>query len=150
MKKLKINELEVGKIYRFYYDDRILLRNIYMINKQGELYCEGGKYCKNKNGFSKSSLAYNTIINGYFVEFKREIDWTKVPRGTKVQVRSYSKWENAYFVEENKEFKCPFKTSFFLDDNFTNTSMEYASQNWSQCRIHESVEIPDEWYKEVK
>lgn len=153
MEKLKIGDLEVGKIYRFYYNDGILLRNIYMINTQGELYCEGGKYCKNKNGFSKSSLAYNTIINGYFVEFKREIDWSKVPRGTKVQVRDCEEWErwiNAYFVEQTKSTTHPFRTSICLDDEFTGVTMEGNAHLWKYCRIHESVEILDEWYKEVE
>lgn len=153
MERLKIQDLQEGKIYRFYNGDgSILPKNIYIINKQGELYCGRDKYCKNKNGFSRSALIYNAIINGYFTEIKRKIDWTKVPRGTKVQVSLTERgdWFNRYFISIGKEDgEHAFVTSLALDDDFTSYEMEDFSDGWEYCRIHESVEIPDEWYKEV-
>ena len=147
MERLKIQDLEVGKIYRFYNGDgSILPKNIYIINKQGELYC-GDKYYN----FSKSTLSYNTAINGFFKEIEREIDWSKVPRGTKVQVKDKEDglWRNKYFVKfEAIDGYYPFITSIHLDNDFTNYKMEIDACEWQYCRIHPTVEIPEEWYKE--
>lgn len=158
MEKLKIWDLEVGKTYRFYDGSEVLSGNIYIINEQGELYCGRDKYCKNKNGFSKSSLIYNAVINGYFTEIKKEIDWSKVPRGTKVQVRDKEEYEfvNMYFIKFCKNERVPFKVnscfsvSPCLDDGFTDFKMEHYNNFWKYCRIHPEVQIPDDWYKEVK
>ena len=92
-------------------------------------------------------------INVTFEEIEREIDWTKVPRGTKVQVKDNEKgsWRNAYFskfIKENEEYS--FGASFLNDDKFTGLSLDDNTWNYKYCRIHESVEIPDEWYKEVE
>lgn len=70
------------------------------------------------------------------------IDWNRIPKGTKVQVRNsvVKEWEDRYFYkynEENKNF--PFEVSQHLDDDF------YL--NWKYCKIHQSVIILDEWYK---
>ena len=149
MERLKIQDLEVGKIYRFYNGDgSILPENIYIINKQGELYC-GDKYYN----FSKSTLSYNTAINGFFKEIEREINWSKVPRGTKVQVKDKEEWEwkNSYFIKyESSEKEYPFQANEWQDDDYTGFKMEQYSDFYKYCRIHESVAIPEEWYKEVK
>lgn len=151
MKKVKIQDLEKGKIYRFYTEED-LSKNIYMINGRGDLYCRDSLSCKSKKDFFKSSLSYNEVKNNYFVEIKREINWTKVPRGTKVQVKDSKKqkWKNAYFskfLESNKTY--PFKASFINDDEFTELNLDTTSWRYKYCKIHPSVEIPEEWYKEV-
>ncbi len=78
----------------------------------------------------------------------REIDWSKVPKWTKVQVKDFDEedWENNYLIEFKKD-----KTG---KDIFTTTNCDkftYADYgdacDWWQCRIHESVEIKEEWYK---
>lgn len=81
-------------------------------------------------------------------EREREIDWSKVPKWTKVQVKDFDEedWENNYLIELKKD-----KTG---KDIFTTTNCDkftYADYgdtcDWWQCRIHESVEIKEEWYK---
>lgn len=146
MKKLKINELEVGKIYRAFYRGE-KTSGIYKIESNGKLFENYGL------AWEESQIIYNEMFNVTFEEIKREIDWTKVPRGTKVQVRDNERgsWRNAYFskfIKENEEYS--FRASFVNDDKFTNIKMDDNEWGYKYCRIHESVEIPDEWYKEVE
>ena len=152
MNKIKIQDLEVGKVYRFYdNDDESLSESIYMIDEQGDLYWSESLFEENQNDFLKSALTYNDVKNNYFVEIKKKIDWTKVPRGTKVQVRNKEEglWKNKYFVKfEAIDGYYPFITSIHLDNDFTNYKMEIDACEWQYCRIHPSVEIPNEWYKE--
>lgn len=152
MNKIKIQDLEVGKIYRFYdNDDESLSESIYMIDEQGDLYWSESLFEENQNDFLKSALTYNDVKNNYFVEIKKKIDWTKVPRGTKVQVRNKEEglWKNKYFVKfEAIDGYYPFITSIHLDNDFTNYKMEIDACEWQYCRIHPTVEIPEEWYKE--
>lgn len=152
MNKIKIQDLEVGKIYRFYdNDDKSLSESIYMIDEQGDLYWSESLFEENQNDFLKSALTYNDVKNNYFVEIKKKIDWTKVPRGTKVQVRNKEEglWKNKYFVKfEAIDGYYPFITSIHLDNDFTNYKMEIDACEWQYCRIHPTVEIPKEWYKE--
>lgn len=152
MKKLKIQDLQVGKIYKFTCDGDLedFSESIYKIDEEGDLYYKDS--CL-KDSFLESNLFYNEVINGCFVEIKREIDWNKVPRGTKVQVRNNTnqKWENAYLVSySDNVFPLSFESSPIKDDEFTKFKAERISDLFSCCRIHESVAIPDEWYKEVK
>ena len=152
MERLKIQDLQVGKVYRFYdNDDESLSESIYMIDEQGDLYWSESLFEENQNDFLKSALTYNEVKNNYFVEIKKKIDWTKVPRGTKVQVRNKEEglWKNKYFVKfEAIDGYYPFITSIHLDNDFTNYKMEIDACEWQYCRIHPSVEILDEWYKE--
>lgn len=147
MEKLKIWDLEVGKIYRAFYKG-VEQNGVFKIGNSGRLFVCSGLEWESSNFF------YNEILDTTFEEIKREIDWAKVPRGTKVQVRDdeNQEWENRYFIKyipsDDKEY--PFKASKWLDDNYINLKMEYLCDNWKYCRIHESVQIPDDWYKEVK
>lgn len=77
----------------------------------------------------------------------REIDWSKVPKWTKVQVRhnKKEKWENSYFLYESPYCHPKYKTSF--GDEYTNANEKFFDF-WNNCRIHPSVTIPEEWYKE--
>ena len=83
-----------------------------------------------------------------FEEIKREIDWSKVPQGTKVQVQDFgdNEWLNRYFVftDNNRYFVSRHKE----DDDFIGIKISQRVSGWDYCRIHESVEIPDSWYKE--
>lgn len=83
---------------------------------------------------------------------ENEIDWTKVPRGTKVQVRDSEnqEWSNAYFskILKSKNTDYPFRASSINDDEFTKLNLDDTSWSYKCCRIHKSVEIPEEWYKE--
>lgn len=152
MKKLKIQDLKEEKIYKFAFNGDLedLSESIYKIDEEGDLYYKDP--CV-KDSFFKSNLFYNEVINGCFVEIKREIDWSKVPRGTKVQVkdREGGKWENSYFIKyESSKEEYPFQVNEWQDDDYTGFKMEQYSDFYKYCRIHESVAIPEEWYKEVK
>ena len=153
MERLKIQDLEVGKVYKFYFNcwkDKVVeLKTRYSINQNRELIpvqvddVESLEYL----------LDYNEVITGYFVEIKREIDWSKVPRGTKVQVKDKEEreWENSYFIKyESSKGEYPFQANEWQDDDYTGFKMEQYSDFYKYCRIHESVEIPEEWYKEVE
>lgn len=82
---------------------------------------------------------------------ENEIDWHKVRKGTKVQVRDYTnqEWKNAYFVSYSENvFPFSFESSPVRDDEFTESKAEGFSKFSKYCKIHESVKIPKEWYKE--
>ena len=149
MEKVKVQELEKGKIYRFYNKDSNLFGGSYKINIDKNL-----MVVTDDGEESISHLLYNQVVNGYFVEIEKEIDWTKVPRGTKVQVRDSEnqEWSNAYFskILKSKNTDYPFRASSINDDEFTKLNLDDTSWSYKCCRIHKSVEIPEEWYKEVE
>lgn len=148
MDKLSINDLEEGKIYKFTLADGVKCAHTHRIKNNILQVKAIGKAI-----WEDSILSYNNAISGYFTELKREIDWTKVPKGTKVQVRDSvtEEWKNKYFVKFHERIKeTPFEASLLLDDYFTGLRMEDESAFWKYCRIHESVKIPDEWYREEK
>lgn len=99
-----------------------------------------------------SVVATDWICNLEFEKIEEnEIDWHKVPKGTRVQVRDYTtqEWENAYFVSYAENvFPLSFESSPIKDDEFTKIKAERFSKIFKYCRIHESVKIPNEWYKE--
>lgn len=79
-------------------------------------------------------------------ERPREIDWSKLPRWIKVQVKDYPEepWHNAYFIgldDLNEDY--PYKATFC--DAFT--LIENSICGYIQCRIHPEQEIKEEWYK---
>lgn len=141
---VKLSELEEGKIY-------------YRIDTQGRrIGCEyrinNGMLESNITGsWTECLVRYSEIAQSDFIEIvpkkEKEIDWTKVPKGTKVQVRDYKdeEWVNRYFNYYDTYSRHSL-VGMCLDDNFTGYEM---SKTWYQkCRIHPSVEIPEEWYKE--
>ena len=134
---MKVWELEEGKIYR-----NTTNYSKYKI-KEGKLF-----YWSDNCLWIETCKPYNRVIDMNFKEIKREIDWSKVPKGTKVQVQDFGdkEWSNRYFVEcVNGHFE----TSILKeDDDFTKEKAIYHAYEWEECRIHESVEIPDNWYKE--
>ena len=150
MKGLKIQDLQEGKLYRFYGEEGDNTPNrYYRINNNGDLIVA---FEDEVDKEYPSGLHYNRVIHGFFDEIERGIDWSKVPRGTKVQVRDdeEAEWLNRYFIKfDCKDRNYSFCTSVFPDDEFTGIEMKKYAMRWKYCRIHESVEIPDEWYKEV-
>ena len=142
--KVKVWELEEGKMYfEKEYNNRYIIKN-------GILYA-CNFYTSNKSDFEKSILPYNEVLTMNFEEIKREIDWSKVPQGTKVQVRDYKdrEWFNRYFYCFNSDCKYIYTVSEIKeDDEYTGATMSNFTNSWIYCRIHESVEIPNSWYKE--
>lgn len=146
MDKLSINDLEEGKIYKFTLADGVKCAHTHRIKNNILQVKAIGKAI-----WEDSILSYNNAISGYFTELKREIDWTKVPRGTKIQVKDEDdeEWVNKYLISFNNEyFNLPYYVSRILDNDYVGDVMEDAGSHWGQCRIHESVKIPNKWYKE--
>lgn len=91
----------------------------------------------------------DVLVNATFVKLMdKEVNWNKVPKGTKVRVRDEkdSEWLNRYFVgiSENEDF--PFTVSEHEKDNdFTGIKMDY-SEHYKQCEIHPSEKINESWY----
>lgn len=84
-------------------------------------------------------------------ERKKEIDWTKLPKYTKVQVRNCDEhiWLNAYFIRrlgENESYSFPFVITFF-DEFVRDSRFKEEVEYFEQCRIHSDIAIPKEWYK---
>lgn len=153
MDKLSINDLEEGKIYKFTLADGVKCAHTHRIKNNILQVKAIGKAI-----WEDSILSYNNAISGYFTEIKREINWAKVPRGTKVQVRDKEEYEfeNMYFIKFCKNERVPFEVnscfsvSPCLDDDYTGFKMENYNNFWKYCRIHPSVQIADDWYKEEK
>ena len=86
---------------------------------------------------------------------KKVIDWNRVSRGTKVQVRNSEKeeWVNRYFryfstivIGKDGESQDIYWTATHLKDEFTGEG-EQGCGGYKYCRIHPDVEIKEEWYK---
>ncbi|MGU9269797.1 hypothetical protein ACV3Z5_13945 [Clostridium perfringens] len=83
----------------------------------------------------------------------KDIDWTKVPKFTPVQVRDSQEheWKNAYFGRVT--FSDFYGTNIFFvfgmkDDEFTGIKQrDHEALCYRYCRIHDDVEIKEEWYK---
>ncbi|MDU7069764.1 MAG: hypothetical protein E6343_17585 [Clostridium perfringens] len=81
----------------------------------------------------------------------REIDWSKVPKWTKVQVKDWEgeEYKNRYFFRYEKDEDWPFRVFMIKDDEFTGYEHDENDEEiFDLCRIHPSVSIQDEWYKE--
>lgn len=70
---------------------------------------------------------------------EEEVDWSKVPQWTKVQIRDFneSEWENAYFIKYNNNDTLPFYIT--LCDKFTYSSNP-ALVKFKQCRLYKEEE----------
>lgn len=79
-------------------------------------------------------------------EREREIDWTKVPKFTKVQVKDSgtTKWENRYYIGYDKECMYSYKTT--CCDPFTYET-NTREESWEKIRIYDESDIKEEWYK---
>ena len=82
-------------------------------------------------------------------EREKEIDWSKVPKWTKVQVRDEDsrEWKNRYFLRfEDEEYTAyPYYVTHLSE--FIDSKGEERGF-YKQCRLHESVEPKKEWYAE--
>ncbi|HFD2052163.1 TPA: hypothetical protein ACF2DE_002894 [Clostridium perfringens] len=102
-------------------------------------------------GYQKIVLDFIDKID--FEEIEREIDWTKVPYQTKIQVRNSEdeEWVNRYFASYlksaiNDDEDYSFGTLDRMRDDFT--KINGTSGGWfKMARIHPSVKIKEEWYK---
>lgn len=78
-------------------------------------------------------------------ERKREIDWSKVPEWTRVQVRKdEGEWKNRYFI--NYDTLCYNEYTVTAHDSFTydkDTNLEH----YNEIRICDESDIKEEWYK---
>lgn len=84
---------------------------------------------------------------------EKEIDWAKIPKWTKVQVRDNDNevWRNRYFIglnDNNFKYDYPFVASLF--DEFVHDGSDSDNACYRQCRIHESVNILEDWYVEER
>ena len=154
-KPYRIYELEEGKTY-------IKKREEY--NSNPELYKVKGNellyYNDAEERWEECLITYNAIKNETFIVFEenqKEINWYKVAKGTKVQVKNKKedKWKNAYFLnplmyekEIMGEKELVYMTTFYTGDKFTSKKIGDIFEIWNYCRIHPSVTIPNEWYKD--
>ncbi|MGU8484948.1 hypothetical protein ACV3NV_14545 [Clostridium perfringens] len=96
-------------------------------------------------GLGLKNLLNSTNLLEKIWERKKEIDWSKVPFGTKVITSDCSDFEGALeneyiFVGYKEDLKrYPFIVALNLDKGAT--SFRY-------CKIHPLVKIKEEWYKE--
>lgn len=85
-----------------------------------------------------------------FIKIEKDIDWSKIPRGTKIQYRDCEEyeWNNGYFIEKYEYNDYSFEISKLKeDDSFSGLTMEDCYDCYRYCRIHPDVEIKEEWYK---
>lgn len=100
---------------------------------------------------NNENINLNNIFDENYLDLiwerEREIDWSKVPEWTKVQVKfpGEIEWENYLFTNylPNNVFK--FHVAGFKDDEFT--GYEATRHQAEYCKIHPSVKIKEEWYK---
>lgn len=78
-------------------------------------------------------------------ERKREIDWSKVPKWTKVQAKAYAseKWRNVYFIDYNEDSNKPYLAT--VRDEFT--YREGYELEFKYIKIYDESDIKEEWYK---
>lgn len=80
-------------------------------------------------------------------EREREIDWSKVPKWTKVQVDDgFGLLINAYYFEYSNDK--PYCHGYTTRDKFcfeTDSVVDYCTKG--KCKIHPSIEVKEEWYK---
>lgn len=140
---MKITELELNKIYKP--NNYEYTHNIYRMTNSGLEY----KFEDDEQ--VKDDLSFNELFTYEFIEFEREIDWNRVPKWTKVQVRDNDKheWVNRYFIGVNYgmfSLTHPFVATMF--DEFIHDGFECNNNGYRYCRIHPSIEIKEEWYKD--
>lgn len=106
-----------------------------------------------KNEFKESKMSYNELIDAKYIKYeeKKEIDWSKVPRGTKVQVKDFDTdfWYNRYYYGFQKGSQYPYCTTKRIDgDEFTGDTAKNTLTGYQEIRIYNSADIKESWYKE--
>lgn len=161
---MKKSDLKDGMIVEYRNGLRRLVLGDRLLGKQGNANIEEyGEDLKNKHFYGESAI---DIVKVYTIESSlcvsiesiflngslnliwerdKEIDWSKVPFGTKVITSDCSDFEGALeneyiFVGYKEDLKrYPFIVALNLDKGAT--SFRY-------CKIHPLVKIQEEWYKE--
>lgn len=146
-----ILEFTEGIQYRKLLDNGKKSRYIYKIENK-KLYCRFDNEAKNE--FKESKMSYNELIDTKYIRYeeKKEIDWSKVPRGTKVQVRDFDDgdfWYNRYYYGFDKDSEYPYCTTKRIDDDeFTGETAKSTLTGYQKIRIYDSADIKESWYKE--
>ena len=144
-----ILEFKEGVQYRKLLDNGKESRYIYKIENK-KLYYRFDN--KEKNEFEESKMSYNELIDTKYIRYeeKKEIDWSKVPRGTKVQVKDFDTyfWYNRYYYGIHKGGKYPYCTTKRIDDDeFTGDSAKNTLTSYQEIRIYDPADIKESWYK---
>lgn len=138
---MKMWEFENGKVYR-----STEMKLLYKKENEQIMFMYHGSWVR-------SVILVNNALKLEFEEVKREIDWSKVPILTKVQVRDTyeSEWKNRYFCNANftGEYYPYLVSTKKEDDSFTGLKIINHATWYRFCRIHESVEMKEEWYKRI-
>jgi hypothetical protein len=130
---MRINELEVGKLYT--YKDR---RDICKINEKRELFTKlaNSPYCH----FDESGMSYNYVVSIEFEEYIPKVDWSKIKVDTKVYVRdnAYCDWIPRYFAK--------YKNGIFYawKQGATSWSAESEQFAWKYYKLAEESEDCDD------
>lgn len=148
--------LEVNKGYFFILIDGVMMGEtgfIELSDLNNELVCECANILSVKKVYKvKRPSCFRNVFKGINLELlwqrDKEIDWGKVPEGTKVQVKDHhdKEWVNRYFSNFKKGEKMPFSTWLRNEDEFTGEGFLNPAP-WKYCRIHPSIKIKEEWYK---
>ena len=77
-------------------------------------------------------------------ERKKEIDWSKVPKFTRVQVRydNEDEWKDRYFIKYVENRQQPYFVTYYGEFTYDG----YCT-GWNQIRIYDESEIREDWYK---
>ncbi|XZN14456.1 hypothetical protein ACSW9O_15425 (plasmid) [Clostridium perfringens] len=140
---MKITELELNKIYKP--NNYEYTHNLYRMTNSGL------EYKFEDDEWQKSDLSFNELFTYDFKEHQRKIDWTKVPKWTKILVRNYTNaaWKNAYFLNYKGD-KEDYNLRATFCDKFTYDWTPDKDKMFKFYKIHPSVTIPEEWYKEER
>ena len=174
---MKKSELKQGMVVELRDGDRYLIRDregeIVLSNHDGWLYLEDysenltDKTCSEldimKVYTTKAYVLDDAFDDGYLTEIwgrERVLDWSKVPKGTKLLGRAYllknsnfvEHYEGCYYTGEISSNGREIITSLVKeDDPFTGLEMDDFSvakyRPIKEVKIHPEVKIKEEWYK---
>lgn len=153
---MELKNLKTGMVVKLRNGDYYMVIGNYLINNSGwDSFSEYNDDLTSKNNAKFSIVEVyekrdrgDLIPRNWFKEIEEEepiwkregeIDWAKVPKWTKIQVRDYDnkEWRNAYFLGYYENNNYPFKATFcdkFSFENFKNDSDN--GDCWKQCRLY--------------
>lgn len=110
------------------------IMKVYRITKESEY--DSLEYLMNILPEGKVELAW---------EREREIDWSKVPKWTRVQGKAYASenWRNVYFIDYKEDSNKPYLAT--VRDEFT--YREGHELEFKYIKIYDESDIKEEWYK---
>jgi hypothetical protein len=130
---MKINELEVGKLYT-YKDGSAICK----INEKRKLFTKlaNSPYCH----FNESGMSYNYVASIEFEEYIPKVNWSKIKVDTKVYVRNSidDNWLPRYFAK--------YKNGIFYawEDGATSWSTGNYKVSWKYYKLAEESEFCDD------